>query len=208
MPQTYPDIASTDTLQNSLTPLKQRADAAKSLFSGTSFPSTGLLVGMPCFRTDQLKLYQLIDMTPTWRLIMDFNKTALQKEDADALYSLLTHNHNSTYQAINALLTAISGLSTAGLIERVDGSSAAIVAISAFTKTLLDDANAAAWRTTLGLGAVATDSIVPLERGGTGATSAAAARLALGVGTNGNGSRTVSTSSPTGGADGDIWYQV
>ena len=28
------------------------------------------------------------------------------------------------------------------------------------------------------------------------------------LGTNGNGDRTVSTSEPTGGVDGDIWYQV
>ena len=27
------------------------------------------------------------------------------------------------------------------------------------------------------------------------------------AGTNANGSRTVSTSSPTGGSDGDIWYK-
>lgn len=37
-------------------------------------------------------------------------------------------------------------------------------------------------RTALGLGAVATDSIVPLARGGTGATTAAAARTALELG--------------------------
>ena len=63
--------------------------------------------------------------------------------------------------------------------------------------------------------------------GGTGATTAADARTNLGVpaanGTgasgawpitiststsNGYGTRTVSTGAPTGGADGDIWYQV
>jgi len=27
------------------------------------------------------------------------------------------------------------------------------------------------------------------------------------LGTNGNGARTISTSAPTGGSDGDIWYK-
>jgi hypothetical protein len=28
------------------------------------------------------------------------------------------------------------------------------------------------------------------------------------LGSNGNGTKTVSTASPSGGSDGDIWYQV
>ena len=70
-------------------------------------------------------------------------------------------------------------------------------------------------------------SQLPVLYGGTGATTAANARASLGVpaldGTgatgawpitistvtsNGYGTRTVSTSAPTGGADGDIWYRV
>jgi hypothetical protein len=70
-------------------------------------------------------------------------------------------------------------------------------------------------------------SQLPVLYGGTGATTAANARTSLGVpaldGTgatgawpitistatsNGYGTRTVSTSTPTGGADGDIWYRV
>ena len=41
--------------------------------------------------------------------------------------------------------------------------------ISAFAQTILDDADAAAVRSTLGLGSVATESIVPMAKGGTGA---------------------------------------
>jgi len=70
-------------------------------------------------------------------------------------------------------------------------------------------------------------SQLPVAYGGTGATTAADARTNLGVpaanGTgasgawpitiststsNGYGTRTVSTSAPTGGSNGDIWYQV
>ena len=74
-------------------------------------------------------------------------------------------------------------------------------------------------------------SQLPVLYGGTGATTAANARTSLGVtaldgtgatgtwpisitgvttntASNGYGTRTVSTSTPTGGADGDIWYRV
>lgn len=42
--------------------------------------------------------------------------------------------------------------------------------VSAFAETLLDDADAAEARTTLGLGSVATETTVPLANGGTGAS--------------------------------------
>lgn len=69
-------------------------------------------------------------------------------------------------------------------------------ATTAFSRNLLDDADAGAARTTLGLGSLATKSsasltadvsgILPLANGGTGATSASAARtnLGLAIGTN------------------------
>lgn len=70
-------------------------------------------------------------------------------------------------------------------------------------------------------------SKLPLQYGGTGAQTAADARTSLDVpardgtdasgswnisisntSSNGYGNRTVSTSAPTGGSNGDIWYQV
>lgn len=53
--------------------------------------------------------------------------------------------------------------------------SAGDITVSAFAETLLDDANAAAARSTLGLGSVATESIVPVAKGGTGQATAGAA---------------------------------
>lgn len=75
MPQNYPAILATQTILSSRQPLLDRDDAAASCFSGTSFPSAGLLVGMLCFRTDQSKLYQLLTLTPSaiWIEIMDLS---------------------------------------------------------------------------------------------------------------------------------------
>lgn len=46
-------------------------------------------------------------------------------------------------------------------------------------------------------------AIWPIAKGGTGASTAAAARTNLGL----KGAITISTASPTGGADGDIWFK-
>jgi hypothetical protein len=74
MAQTYNLIEPGDPLANSLQPLLDRDEAAASCFSGTAFPSTNLLLGMLCFRTDQLRLYQLALLSPvTWRQIFDLS---------------------------------------------------------------------------------------------------------------------------------------
>lgn len=49
---------------------------------------------------------------------------------------------------------------------------------------------------------------VAIANGGTGATSASAARTALGIGSMATRSVTISASAPSGGSDGDIWYQI
>lgn len=58
----------------------------------------------------------------------------------------------------------------------------AVTPLTSFGRSLIDDADAAAARTTLGLGTMATvNSPVPVANGGTGSTTAAAARTALGA---------------------------
>jgi len=85
MAQTYNDIASTDTLSASRQKILDRDDAIKSSFSGSAFPTTGLVVGMTCYRTDTNALYRLKDTTPTWVLEMDFSGAAGKAPNADTL---------------------------------------------------------------------------------------------------------------------------
>lgn len=69
--QNFTNIASSTTLADSLSPLLNNDRTALSCSSGTAFPVTDLQIGQLCFRTDQSKLYQLVDATPTWVLLLD-----------------------------------------------------------------------------------------------------------------------------------------
>jgi hypothetical protein len=70
--QNFTDIPSSRTLSDSLIEILNNDKTAISCNSGTTFPTTNLQIGMLCYRTDQLKLYQLIGNNPdNWRFIMD-----------------------------------------------------------------------------------------------------------------------------------------
>jgi hypothetical protein len=60
-----------------------------------------------------------------------------------------------------------------------------------------------------GIGAVSTSTTITAGAGLTGGGDLTNSRtLAIATNSNGYGTRTVSASAPTGGSDGDIWYQI
>ena len=70
MAQTYPDIPATKAVRDSRQDILDRDEAVRSAFSGSTFPSTNLVVGMFCFRTDLGQLYELTATSPvTWTRI-------------------------------------------------------------------------------------------------------------------------------------------
>lgn len=72
--QNFTDIPSSRTLSDSLAEILNNDKTAISCNSGTTFPTTNLQIGMLCYRSDQLKLYQLIGTNPdSWRFIMDLS---------------------------------------------------------------------------------------------------------------------------------------
>jgi len=78
---------------------------------------------------------------------------------------------------------SIAGLTTAAdkMIYTTASDTYAVADLTSFARSLLDDADAATVRTTLGLGTVAVEDTLPIAQGGTGATTAGAALTALGA---------------------------
>ena len=68
-------IESEKTLKLSLPDINAAFQILLSNSSGTSFPIDDLVIGMTCYRTDQQKLYRLLNLDPTWHLEFDFAKT-------------------------------------------------------------------------------------------------------------------------------------
>jgi hypothetical protein len=108
--QQFVSIASSEKLTDSRQEILNNDLTVMSCNSGTSFPTTNLEVGMFCLRTDLNQLFQMVDMTPTWKMVFDLSKTATSKEYVDA--------QNAT--KVNA--SDVVAIAAANKILRLDGS--------------------------------------------------------------------------------------
>jgi hypothetical protein len=154
-----------------------------------------------------------------------FGRDLLTQADAAAVRTYIGVSSSGSSQPVDALLTAIAALTTSAnkLIYCTGSDTVALADLTAFARTILDDADAAAVRTTLGLGGAAV-----LAVGTTGGTvaagddsrltnsrqcnnnfdSAATARGNLGLGSLATKNVTVDTGDPSGTpADGDLWLK-
>lgn len=83
--QSYQDIPDTTTLTASRSLLLNNILTALSQSSGSAFPTTNLVLGMPCYRTDLNKTYLLTNLTgPVWTLEQDNARTAAYLDDTVA----------------------------------------------------------------------------------------------------------------------------
>ena len=98
-----------------------------------------------------------IDWTDSGVVLEGFKPSTAQYSDYES--QTLTNKNATLEMALNELANQVSGKASA------DGSNIT---------------NASTWRTNLGLGAVATEDVVPITKGGTGATSASSALSNLG----------------------------
>ena len=141
--QNYTEIPSSTTLSDSLSQILNNDKTALSLSSGTSFPTVNLQQGMPCFRTDEQKLYVLTVVSPaTWKMVIDLSATvgkvanadlldgidstgfALAGHNHDAAYAALGHNHNATYLGITAKAAdadKLDGYDSTAFVRSVNG---------------------------------------------------------------------------------------
>lgn len=84
--QSYKEILETWTIASSLLPINENFLTLLTQNAGGSFPIQNLKEGMPCYRTDEKKLYVLTDATyEIWVLVMDLTQTAVTKEYVDSI---------------------------------------------------------------------------------------------------------------------------
>lgn len=128
-----------------------------------------------------------------------------------------TPGSNTTISGINIA----EGCNASGINDAIRQMMADIAAgFSSFALTLNVGIDAPAMRSTLGLGSLATLSSITVNNsnwsgtalsvtnGGTGSSTASGARSALGITTNLIAvTYTISTSAPSLGSDGDLWFK-
>ena len=123
--QNFTDIPSSRTLSDSLIEILNNDKTAISCNSGTTFPTTNLQIGMLCYRTDQLKLYQLIGTNPdNWRLIMDL------ASGIDTQFAAKLNAASYTAADVLAKLLTVDGAGTGLDADLLDGQHASAFASS------------------------------------------------------------------------------
>ncbi len=123
--QNYTEIPSSSTLSDSLSQILNNDKTAISCNSGTTFPTTSLQIGMLCYRTDQLKLYQLIGTNPdNWRFIMDL------ASGIDTQFAAKLNAASYTAADVLAKLLTVDGTGTGLDADLLDGQHASAFASS------------------------------------------------------------------------------
>jgi len=123
--QNFTDIPSSRTLSDSLIEILNNDKTAISCNSGTTFPTTNLQIGMLCYRTDQLKLYQLIGTNPdNWRFIMDL------ASGIDTQFAAKLNASSYTAADVLAKLLTVDGAGTGLDADLLDGQHASAFAAS------------------------------------------------------------------------------
>ncbi len=124
--QNFTDIPSSRTLSDSLIEILNNDKTGISCNSGTTFPTTNLQIGMLCYRTDQLKLYQLIGTNPdNWRFIVDL------ASGIDTQFAAKLNAASYTAADVLAKLLTVDGTGTGLDADLLDGQHASAFASSA-----------------------------------------------------------------------------
>jgi hypothetical protein len=210
--QSYVEIPDEQSLVNSRVLILNNDKTVMSCSSGSTFPSENLQIGTLCYRTDESNLYQCTELLPSvWKLIFDLNKTATNKEYVDG--QVATKQSTVT----GAASTVVTSNLAANRVL-ISNSAGKIIASTVITTTELGYLNSVSsniqtqLNTKLNAGAKAADSdTVDGAHAGNASGNVALNNGVLNVSLNAEkwngGRKTVSTAAPSGGTDGDVWFQ-
>lgn len=153
MSQSFPDIASTETIVDSRQQLLDRDEALRSLFAGTAFPASAT-VGQLCLRTDQGKLYICTNATgPVFEEFIEYLTSILSQAIPVAAISasanMMSFLASSDYATMRTNLSVYSTAQTdAALAALVDSSPTTLDTLNELAAALGDDPNFATTMTT------------------------------------------------------------
>ena len=112
----YTEFPNTEKFINSLPKLLSNDKAALTWNAGAAFPTMGLSTGMPCFRTDQNKLY--VYDGKAWQMVVDLKDMPIQQsvkpslatktELTSGLATKANSSHSHPTSQITGLDTALS----------------------------------------------------------------------------------------------------
>jgi hypothetical protein len=144
----------------------------------------------------------------TWTMttLSSYGRTLIDDADVSAAQSTLgisTFVKTLLDDADISTAQSTLGISTFAKTILDDADASAVqstIGISTFVKTILDDADAAAVQSTIGISTFVKTILDDAD--------AATVRGTIGVGSMATRAMTVSTSDPSGGADGDVWFKV
>lgn len=125
--QEFRRILEDETLANSLEPMNRNWESMLSQHSGTVFPTKNVVLGQPCFRTNELCLYICANVEKAlWVKIADLKLTYINKEYVDSMHIDYTRVDNlidnSTQKIKMGLLntgTTAGKLITAGSGDKI-----------------------------------------------------------------------------------------
>lgn len=206
MTQNFTPLPSTEFLSASLTPLQDRDDAAASCFSGTAFPSANLLLGQLCYRTDELKLYQLTNTSPvTWTLVYDLSTGTVTAPVATAVaWSGISGTPTSVAgYGISDALKKTGDTASGKIVFAASGTGAASINVPPGTAPS-SPVNGDMWTTTAAMlirinGNTRTVSVLE-------AAETYAAKKTFATGGTGSASANIPAgAAPTSPVDGDLW---
>jgi microcystin-dependent protein len=121
--QNFTSLDPSKPLKTSIPAMQASIESIVSAFSGTAFPADNLFVGMPCWRTDEGKLYRLVSISgdgATWKLLasmtLDFG---CAEKDGDG------NPIGTTYQKIadanKTFVSSVEGVDAKITVKKPDG---------------------------------------------------------------------------------------
>jgi len=210
--QSFIQIPITEELDDSLPLLLNNTKTALSQSSGSSFPDDDAdFIGRPCYRTDQKKLYVCTSISPSvvWTLMFDFNigkGYAALNHNHDSDYAAKDHSHNDYAPTDHSHSEYLSSNGVTSTYHSGNGGRGKVVSRDSSGRTTLEGlyyrysgAYASKDDVSYVLGVKSKDADQSMVK----PLSIADLKEALNI-----PSMTVSTDSPSGGKDGDIWFQV